>query len=228
MELPRYARLPARSSAPKPGWPVHGAWFKVRVDMIKSPACRISRLCSPALLLLLAVLPGCAPSPHDLVARGKNDELRRVLEKDAAATVAARDRKEKTALHAAVSSENRPSMEMLAEHGADINAIDTTGMTPLHVAAMLGRAAEAEWLLDHGARVEARDAFGDTPAHTAAVFGQGGVLQVLVQRGAALEVPNSAGKTPIVLARDNRQERVVSLIESLQAGRASTAPGGGV
>jgi ankyrin repeat protein len=196
--------------------------------MINSTVCRITRLCSPALLLLLAVLPGCAPSPHDLVARSKNDGLRSLLDKDPADAVAARDRKGKTALHAAVSSENRAAMEMLAEHGADMNAKDVTGMTPLHVAAMLGRAVEAEWLLDHGALIEARDAFGDTPAHTAAVFGQGGVLQVLVQRGASLDIQNNAGKTPLVLARDNRQERVVSLIESIQAGRASTAPGGGV
>ena len=186
-----------------------------------------SGVCVPALFVLLAVLAGCAPSPHDLVARGKNDELRRALEKDAARTVSARDRKEKTPLHAAVSCENSTAMELLAAHGADLNAADITGMTPLHVAAMLGRATEAEWLLDHGARMDARDTFGDTPVHTAAVFGQGGVLQVLAQRGAALDTPNNAGKTPIMLARDNRQPRVVALIESLLAGRAA-APSGGV
>ena len=189
---------------------------------------RAIRSCGPALLALLAVLAGCAPSPHDLIARGKNDELRRALEQNAAKVAAARDRKEKTPLHAAVSCENRGAMEMLVEHGADINAADITGMTPLHVAAMLGRAAEADWLLEHGACMEARDSFGDTPVHTAAVFGQGGVLQVLAQRGAAVDTANTAGKTPIMLARDNRQPRVVALIESLLAGRAATAAPGGV
>lgn len=180
----------------------------------------------PALLTLLVLLAGCAPSPHDLIARGKNDELRRTLGQNAAGVVAARDRKEKTPLHAAVSCENRAAMEMLVERGADTNAVDITGMTPLHVAAMLGRAAEAEWLLDHGARIDARDSFGDTPVHTAAVFGQGGVLQILARRGAALDTPNAAGKTPVMLARDNRKPRAVALIESLLAERAAAAPGG--
>ncbi len=195
--------------------------------MINSTACRTTRSCSPVLLLLLAALAGCAPSPHDLVACGKNDELRRVLEKDPAAAVSARDRKGKTPLHAAVSGENRPAMEMLVEHGADLNARDITGMTPLHVAAMLGRAAEAQWLVDHGADPDLRDDFGDTPAHTAAVFGQGGVIQILVARGAALDTKNSAGKTPLALARDNRQERVVALLENIQANPASAASAGG-
>ena len=182
---------------------------------------------SQALLAFLAILAGCAPSPHDLVARGKNDELRQALEKNATRVVTARDRKEKTPLHAAVSCENRVAMEMLVEHGADLNATDITGMTPLHVAAMLGRASEAEWLLDHGARLDALDSFGDTPVHTAAVFGQGGVLQILVQRDAALDTPNKAGKTPIMLARDNRRPRVVSLVESLLASRSPAPVGGG-
>jgi ankyrin repeat protein len=178
------------------------------------------------LLALLVLLAGCAPSPHDLIARGRNDELRRALEKDATSVLAARDRKEKSPLHAAVSCENRVAMELLVERGADVNAADVTGMTPLHVAAMLGRAAEAEWLLDRGARLDARDSFGDTPLHTAAVFGQGGVLQILARRGAALDTPNTAGKTPFMLAHDNRQPRVAALIESLLADRAAAAPGG--
>jgi ankyrin repeat protein len=177
--------------------------------------------------VLLAVLAGCAPSPHDLVARGKNDALRAALERDAAVVVSSRDRKEKTPLHAAVSWENRAAMEMLAKSGADINAGDITGMTPLHVSAMLGRAAEAEWLIDHGARMDARDSFGDTPVHTAAVFGQGGVLQVLARRGAALDTANTAGRTPGMLAHDNRHDRVVSLIDGLLADRAASAPAGG-
>ncbi len=180
----------------------------------------------PALLALLVLLAGCAPSPHDMIARAQNDKLRLALEKDAAHVVSARDRKEKTPLHAAVSCENRAAMEMLVEHGADINATDITGMTPLHVAAMLGREAEAQWLLDHGARRDERDIFGDTPVHTAAVFGQGGVIQVLVQRGAPLTTANKEGKTPIMLAHDNRRPRVVALIESLLAAPAPAAGGG--
>jgi ankyrin repeat protein len=189
--------------------------------------CRKARPLCPVLLVFSVLLAGCAPSPHDLAARGKNGELRRALEKNAAGLVAARDRKEKTPLHTAVSCENRAAMEMLVKHGADMNATDITGMTPLHVAAMLGRAEEAGWLLDHGARRDERDSFGDTPVHTAAVFGQGGVIEVLAARGAPLNAPNSAGKTPVMLARDNRRHRVVSLLENLLAERAAAAPGGG-
>ena len=181
----------------------------------------------PAAVTLLALVSGCSPSPHDLVARGLNTELGRRLEADAPSVCSARDRKGKTPLHAAVSSENRDAMVLLSRHGADVNATDITGMTPLHVAAMLGRAEEAEWLLDHGARMDMRDSFGDTPAHTAAVFGQGGVIMAISARGASLDGQNSAGKTPRTLAVENRQGRVAALLDQLHAQGSGAAVGGG-
>jgi ankyrin repeat protein len=55
------------------------------------------------------------------------------------------------------------TLELLAEHGADVAARDDKGATPLHFAAFLGRVDAARWLLGKGADARAKDAAGHTP-----------------------------------------------------------------
>lgn len=170
-----------------------------------------------ALFAAACVLSGCAPSPHDCVIRGDLESLRGVLEK-APEAVEQRDRKMKTPLHMAAGVDSVAAMEVLAAHGAEVDAKDITGMTPLHVAAMYGRREAAVWLLDHGAAVDAVDDFGDTPLHTAAVFGRGHTVTLLVSRGASLDARNAEGLTPRELAVRGRHDRVAALLGRLAAG----------
>jgi len=116
---------------------------------------KFSRRVPQAAAALLAsvcftVSTGCAPSIHDAIARGNINAVHKLLNENPD-LVNARDGKQKTPLHCAVTYKQREVMELLIEKGAAIGARDITGMTPLHVAAMLGRRDEAELLLQHGA-----------------------------------------------------------------------------
>ena len=151
-------------------------------------------------LALAAGLAACTPSPHDLVAAGKEGALRERLSENHA-LLNSRDRLGKTPLHHAVTFNQIAIMPLLLEAGANLDAQDVTGMTPLHGAALMGNAAAAQWLAEAGANLEARDKFGDTPAHTAALFGRSSVLRVLAAFGADLKSENSEHMTPLLLAR---------------------------
>lgn len=149
----------------------------------------------------------CAPSPHDLAARGDVERLAERLDEDPD-LIADRNDLDKTPLHYAATYGKPESIELLLMRGADPNAADRTGMTPLHCAATLNRVREAELLLGAGGRIDARDAFGDTPLHTAAMHGQMGFVEFLLARGADPNVKNNEGLTPAELARRHRKADV--------------------
>ena len=174
---------------------------------------RLSAACLAAVLCM--ALSGCTPSIHDAIARGNLDTVIQLLDADPA-LVSARDGKQKTPLHSAVTYKQLEAMNVLVEKEADINAEDVTGMTPLHVAAMLGRREEAAWLLEHGADPEITDTYGDMPIHTAAIFGHGQIIGLLVRTGISPEIKNGQGQRPAEIAREYRQDRVISYIEHLK------------
>jgi uncharacterized protein len=161
-------------------------------------------------LLVLGVTTGCGASIHDKIAQGDMPGVQAMLERHPE-WVKLQTNRGKTPLHYAVSYGQTGCMNVLLEHGADLNDRDHTGMTPLHVTAMLGRTREAEWLLDHGAQRDAKDSFGDTPLHTAAVFGQEDMVKMLLDRGSDGTARNARGKTPFELAINNRHPHVAEL-----------------
>jgi hypothetical protein len=58
-------------------------------------------------------------------------------------------------------SQTIAAIELLRQHGADINAADRNGETALHLA--VGRGDEVvAYLLEHGAAADAKDRFGRT------------------------------------------------------------------
>ncbi|KXJ86445.1 hypothetical protein Micbo1qcDRAFT_219444, partial [Microdochium bolleyi] len=78
---------------------------------------------------------------------------------------AVRDDERRTILHYASHAD---VVDMLVQHGADIEARDSDGQTPLASALRRGHVEVAESLLVHGADVEARDNGRDTPLMLAA------------------------------------------------------------
>ncbi len=161
---------------------------------------------------------GCTPSIHDAIARGNVETVYALLDENPG-LLHARDGKQKTPLHCAVTYKQKDIMEALLRKGADINAHDITGMTPLHVAAMLGRRDEAQVLLQHGADPTTMDNYGDMPIHTAAIFGHGQIIGLLVNSGIRPDIPNKNGQVPEEIARHYRQERVVSYLQHLKTKR---------
>ncbi|XP_075107555.1 ADP-ribosylation factor GTPase-activating protein AGD1 isoform X2 [Nicotiana tabacum] len=68
-------------------------------------------------------------------------------------------------LHLACQTADISMVELLLQHGANINACDSRGQTPLHHSVMRGRTAIAKLLLARGANPHVADLEGKTPSH---------------------------------------------------------------
>ncbi len=75
-------------------------------------------------------------------------------------------------------------VELLCDHGADVNARQPRlGSTPLHWAAQAGRADVVALLLTHGAQANAKTIKGETPLRWAVGSGHTEVVELLRQHG---------------------------------------------
>ena len=86
----------------------------------------------------------------------------------------------RTPLHTASLNGRTSVVELLIEHGADIEAKDRTGFTPLHCAAQEGHLAITQLLVTRGARTDAVNEYGVMPIHKAAQYNRHLVLEFLV------------------------------------------------
>lgn len=117
-------------------------------------------------------------------------------------------------------------IELLADHGADLNVRDAWGLTPLHFACRLGYPEAACALLKAGANPNPQDDFGFTPAFEAAAGKHISVLKELANYGAdftkGLTKPyktNPAGTTPLQYAEKHGFRKVAEFIR--KASRAA-------
>ena len=76
----------------------------------------------------------------------------------------------KTPLHSASNWGYPETVQILLNHGADVNAIDENLETPLHFAARRGHEKVVEILLKHGARKYFTNNKGQTPLQLAEFF----------------------------------------------------------
>ena len=68
-------------------------------------------------------------------------------------------------LHLASAYNHFKTMQLLIQHGADVNARDNGNSTPLHLASRWGGVESVQLLVQHGADVNARDEDDSTPLH---------------------------------------------------------------
>ena len=102
-------------------------------------------------------------------------------------------------------------MNLLVEHGAEINARNSAGETPLHM--MIRRAPpahprNASHFLGFEPDVRAKTNNGQTPLHYAAQWGGVEIVKMLVARGAEpdLSAQDDDGHTPLALAENHYAE----------------------
>jgi cytochrome c2 len=93
-----------------------------------------------------------------------------------------------TALHLAALNDHAEVVALLADRGADLNAMSNLLGTPLHAVAQRDYSEVVLVLLDHGASISSRDKDGTTPLQVAAKMGSADVARVLTDAGADVNV----------------------------------------
>lgn len=106
---------------------------------------------------------------------------------------------ERTALHYAA-ERDALTVEILLQHGADINARDGNLDTPLHWAAFKNNLECVKLLLQNGADVDAQDFNLDTPLSWSSRKGHLLVIKILLEYNASVDLKNLHGDTPLMRA----------------------------
>ncbi len=108
------------------------------------------------------------------------------------------------------------SMKELLRSGANANASAGEYTYPLEAAAASGHANAARLLLDNGADVNHQHGVTGPPLLNAVDSGNVDTVELLLSRGADVHLQGD-GYTPLRLAREKKNQEVVSLLESAGA-----------
>jgi ankyrin repeat protein len=123
---------------------------------------------------------------------------------DAGCDVNAQDEEGRTALIQATIYNNVEVVQILIEHGANVNTRDFFGgNAALHFAAKNYSLELLQLLLKNKAEIDIKDINGNTPLFQAVVnaSGKGGVIQQLLLHGADRNLKNNQGVSPLELAK---------------------------
>ena len=147
--------------------------------------------------------------------------LRAAAAEDARKAMEVRNDQGYTALHvAAIQGRLDIALELVARHGADVNAQDdSTGRTALHHAVRAGSRPVCELLLEFMADVNAQDSAGNTPLHAAVQFDRFDITKLLVDFGADCVANNAYFQTPLDLAMhygSTEASRAMSIFPSIR------------
>jgi hypothetical protein len=119
-------------------------------------------------------------------------------------------------------------VQVMLQHGAELNASDYIGCTPLFCAVAAWYPKTVRVLLDYGANTNAINTYGDTPLHwvvqvyCSSNTGHGitdatEILPQLVAHGANPNLPNKTGVTGIQIAQRNHRPDLVALLRQYGA-----------
>lgn len=104
------------------------------------------------------------------------------------------------ALHAAASAGHFDAVELLVEHGSDVNVIDTNGYLPMTNAIFAKSLPCLRFLLERQSRVDTQDDKENTPLHLAAMVDFPDAIALLVKHGVPLNKSNKRGLSPLAIA----------------------------
>jgi ankyrin repeat protein len=104
------------------------------------------------------------------------------------------------------------TIQLLLEHGADVNIRGLDDSTRLHRATNNGNAEIVRMLLKHGANVDAKNYKGRTPLQKATENGTGKAVRVLLEHCADVGEKDNEGRTPLHKAAENGSDEAVRVL----------------
>jgi uncharacterized protein len=130
-----------------------------------------------------------------------------------------------TALHWAVRSDDRESVQLLIRAGAEVNVANRYGLTPLSLAATNGNPAVVSLLLESGADPNTASPEGETALMTAAKAGNPGSVVALLDHGADVNAKEQWFNETALMwaAAENHAEVARTLIDHGAAVNARSA-----
>ncbi|XP_057329967.1 putative ankyrin repeat protein RF_0381 [Microplitis mediator] len=124
-----------------------------------------------------------------------------------------------TALHVAAKGDNFEMVELLLDHGADVNAhcLDQrNGYTALHYAVMNANIEMVNLLLDRGANVDVKSSNGKAILHLAVETGAEAIVRCLLDSGADINIRSDTDCyqdiTPVLEACSRNLTSIMSLL----------------
>ena len=150
----------------------------------------------------------------EAAALGQTDRVAELVERDGS-VVGARSPDGFTALHLAAFFGQADVARLLADRGADVDAVaeNPLRVTPLHSAAAARQTEIARLLLEHGADPNARQEGGFTPLHAAAQNGDEELAKLLLRRGADPRAATDDGRGASRLAREAGHAELAQRLE---------------
>jgi len=138
---------------------------------------------------------------------------------NAGANVNARDPRGRSPLMAAVVNGRRAMVDLLIQHGANVNAVGSRGGdTPLILAASEGETIIGRALIRAGARVNYQNNDGDTALIVASAGGEIGMVEELVRAGANVNLRENYGHTALYHAETRGHRRCANYLRAHGAG----------
>jgi ankyrin repeat protein len=135
----------------------------------------------------------------------------RMLLQRGAAHIPAGDSRNTPALTTAAASGQVKMLEILVEHGADVNRTDASWQiaTALHAAAAGGHVEAARYLISQKAVVDAPGYEKATPLHTAAKEGTAAIVELLLASGADVNSRDASNYTALQKAAGRKDNAVL-------------------
>lgn len=117
-------------------------------------------------------------------------------------------------LYKASGARNLPVMLEALSNKADPNWVnlEEDGKTPIMRAVQTGSLAACEFLLLNNAKLDRKDKHGRTPLHHATILGHTGQVCQFLKRRADQNAKDNLGKTPLMIAVENANADIVTLL----------------